>query len=120
MLAFLTAAARDPLLRETTPFVLGVPIGESIEAEQVANHLGENYPGRFQATTQHSTAQNLASSWTQAGYLQGKVRKKRTRPRITPVVLTYAVTLGHLCGLRGKMLLQSTMGSASSTGRPPS
>ena len=31
----------------------------------------------------------------------------RTRPRITPVVLTYAVTLGHLCGLRGKMLLQS-------------
>ena len=32
----------------------------------------------------------------------------RTRPRVTPVVLTYAVTLGHLCGLRGKMLLHST------------
>jgi hypothetical protein len=107
MLAFLAAATRDPLLRETTPFVLGVPIGENIGPEQIANHLGETYPGRFQPTTKHSTAQNLASSWTQAGYLQGKVRKIRTRPRITPVVLTYAVTLSHLCGLRGKMLLQS-------------
>jgi hypothetical protein len=107
MLAFLAAAARDPLLRQTTPFVLGVPIGESLRAEQIGNHLEEIYPGRFQATTRHSTAQNLASSWTQAGYLQGKVRKVRTRPRITPVVLAYAITLGHLCGLRGKMLLQS-------------
>ena len=107
MLAFLTAVARDPLLRGMTPFVLGVPIGEVIGAHEIGSHLGETYPGRFQPTTKHSTAQNLASSWTQAGYLQGKVRKMRTRPRITPVVLTYAVTLGHLCGLRGKMLLQS-------------
>jgi len=108
IVAFLTAAARDPLLREMTPFVLGFPAGASVEAEQVAKQLGENYPGRFQATTQRSAAQNLASSWTQAGYLAGKVHKKRARPRVTPVVLTYAVSLGHLCGLRGKMLLHST------------
>jgi hypothetical protein len=108
MLAFLTAAARDPLLREMTPFVLHFPIGASVEAEQVAKQLGENYPGRFQATTQRSVAQNLASSWTQAGYLKGKVRKKRTLPRLTPVVLTFALSLGFLCGLRGKMLLHST------------
>jgi len=107
MLAFLTAVARDPLLRGITPFVLQVPIGELVGPQEIGIHLGEKYPGRFQATTRHSTAQNLASSWTQAGYLQGKVRKIRTRPRITPVVLTYAVTLGHLCDLRGKMLLQS-------------
>jgi hypothetical protein len=108
MLAFLAAAARDPLLREMTPFVLRFPVRASVEAEEVAKQLGENYPGRFQATTQRSAAQNLASSWTQAGYLQGKIRKKRTRPRVTPVVLTYAVSLGFLCGLRGKMLLHST------------
>jgi hypothetical protein len=107
MLAFLTAAARDPLLREMTPYVLHFPIGASVESEQVAKQLGENYPGRFQATTERSTAKNLASSWTQAGHLQGKVRKKRTRPRVTPVVLTYAVSLGFLCGLRAKMLLHS-------------
>jgi hypothetical protein len=108
MLAFLTAAARDPLLRELTPFVLGFSAGASVEAEQVAKQLAENYPGRFQATTQRSAAQNLASSWTQAGYLEGKVRKKRARPHVSPVVLTYAISLGHLCGIRGKMLLHST------------
>lgn len=108
MLAFLTAAARDPLLREMTPFVERFPIGTIVQAEQVAKQLGETYPARFQATTQRSVAQNLASSWTQAGYLQGKIRKQRTRPRVTPVVLTYAVSLGHLCGLSGKMLLHST------------
>jgi hypothetical protein len=107
MLAFLAAVARDPLLRGMTPFVLGVPIGEVVGPQEIGSRLGETYPGRFQATTKQSTAQNLASSWTQAGYLQGKVRKIRTRPRITPVVLTYAVTLGHLCGLRGKMLVHS-------------
>jgi hypothetical protein len=107
MLAFLMATARDPLLREATPFVLDVPIGQNLGPDPIANHLGETYPGRFQPTTKHSTAQNLASSWAQAGYLQGKVRKIRTRPRITPVALTYAIRLGHLCGLRGKMLLQS-------------
>jgi hypothetical protein len=107
MLAFLAAVACDPLLRAMTPFVLRVPIGEAVGAHEIGNHLGETYPGRFQATTKHSTAQNPASSWTQAGYLQGKVRKKRTRPRVTPVLLTYALTLGHLCGFRGRLLLQS-------------
>ncbi len=80
LLAFLMAAARDPLLRETTPFILSVPSGEKIGPEKIASHLGETYPGRFQATTKHSTAKNLASSWTQAGYLQGKVRKTANAP----------------------------------------
>jgi len=107
VLAFLAAVARDPLLRGMTPFVLGVPIGEVVGAHEIGSHLSEMYPGRFQATTKHSTAQNLASSWTQAGYLSGKVRKVRVWPLVTPAVLTYAVTLGHLCGLRGKMLVHS-------------
>jgi hypothetical protein len=107
MLAFLTAAARDPLLREMTPYLLSVPVGEVVGPEQIGNHLGETYPGRFQETTKHSTAQNLASSWTQAGLLKGKKCKTRSRPRVTPAVLTFAMALGHLCGLRGKLLLQS-------------
>ena len=54
-----------------------------------------------------ATAQRLASTWTQAGHLQGKVRKRRARPRVSPVVLTFAVSLGHLSGLRGTLLFQS-------------
>lgn len=107
MLALLAATARDPLLRESTPFVVAIPMNAAVDTAQVASYLTEKYPARFKPTTLRSTAQNLASSWTQAGFLTGKVNKKRTRPVVTPVVVTYALLLGYLCGTRGKMLLDT-------------
>jgi hypothetical protein len=107
MLAYLAAAARDPLLRDTTPFVVAVPVGAVVDSKDVARHLGEKYSGRFSPATLASTSQNLASSWTQAGYLTGRLNKKRTRPVVTPVLVTYALLLGYLCGTRGKMLLDT-------------
>jgi Putative inner membrane protein (DUF1819) len=108
MLAFLAAAARDPLMRETTPFVQRVTEGEMVTSDQIATHLNEKYPKRFQASTALATAQRLASSWTQAGYVTGRVKKKRSRPLVTPVVAAFAVLLGYLSGLRGKLLLDSS------------
>ena len=107
MLAFLLASARDTLLRDATPFVMGIKLNEIVTADAIGEHLARQYPSRFRPTTLHSTAQNLASSWTQAGYLRGKVKKIRVEPNVTPVVLSYAALLGHLCGLRGKLLLDS-------------
>jgi len=107
MLAFLAAAARDSLVRETTPFLRGIVIGEPVTSEQVAKHLNEKYPSRFKASTALATAQRLASSWAQAGFLRGTAKKKRSRPVVTPVVAAFAVLLGYLCGLRGKRLLES-------------
>jgi len=107
ILACMAAAARDRLLRETTPFVAAVPANAAVNATQIADYLKEKYPARFKPTTLHSTAQNLASSWTQAGYLTGKVNKKRTRPVVTPVAATFALLLGYLCGSRGKMLIDT-------------
>lgn len=107
MLAYLAATARDPLLRETTPFVVGISVGDSVTPAQIARSLSERYPQRFQPSTGLATAQRLASSWMQAGYLIGKVNKKRSRPVVTPVVVTYALLLGYLCGTRGKMLLDT-------------
>jgi hypothetical protein len=107
MLAFLLAAARDTLLRDATPFVVGIKVNEPVTTEMVSQHLGHLYPKRFRPTTLRSTAQNLASSWTQAGYLRGKVKKSRVKATVTPVVTSYAILLGYLCGLRGKMLLDS-------------
>ncbi len=107
LLAYLAAAARDPLLRESTPFVVAIPVGAGVTPTQISQHLSEKYPKRFQASTALATAQRLASSWTQAGYLTGKVNKKRTRPVVKPVVVTFALLLGYLCGSRGKMLLDT-------------
>jgi hypothetical protein len=107
MLAFLLASARDPLLREATPFVVGIKLDEIVTADMIGEHLAHQYPRRFRPTTLHSTAQNLASSWTQAGYLRGKVKKIRVKPSVSPVVVSYAALLGYLCGLRGKLLLDS-------------
>ncbi len=108
MLAFLLAAARDRLLRDCTPSVQALSIEQSVTPGEIAGWLSENHPGRFQPTTLHSTAQNLASSWAQAGYLCGKVAKRRAPPVVTPCVSAYALSLGFLHGLRGQRLLEST------------
>ena len=107
MLALLAAAARDPVLRGMTPYVVTVPVDEVVTTEQIAKLLGEQYPMRFGATTALATAQRLAASWGQAGYLTGKFKKVRSRPVITPVVTTFALLLGYLSGLRGKLLLDT-------------
>jgi hypothetical protein len=106
-LAFLAATTRDPLLRDMTFMVLAIPIGASVTTAEIVDHLKHKYPLRFKPTTLISTAQNLASSWTQAGYLTGKINKKRTRAVVTPVVVTYALIIGYLSGLRGKVLLDT-------------
>ena len=106
MLAYLAATARDSLLRECSEGVLGVHHGQAYDATAIAQALSERYPSRFRPTTLHSTAQNLASSWTQAGYLTGKVAKRRSQPVVTPEVTAFALVLGYLTGLRGKLLLE--------------
>ena len=118
MLALLVAAARDPVLRDVTPFVVSVPMGALVTTEQVAKDLEEKYPKRFGASTATATAQRLATSWGQAGYLTGKFKKTRSRPVVTPVVITFALLLGYLCGLRGKMLLSRHAEAPGGESRP--
>lgn len=107
MLAFLMACWRDPLLRQVTPFVLGIPIGRTLAPAQTVEQLKQTFPQRFGEKTTASISQNLASTWTQAGYLAGKVKKTRARAHVTPVVATFALYLGYLRGGRGELLLES-------------
>lgn len=106
MLAFLVAVARDPLLREATPWLLEVADKQTVTPANIAERLTQQYPRRFTGSTLLATAQRLTSTWAQAGYLCGKVKKRRSRPVVTPVVTAYALVLGYLCGLRGKLLLE--------------
>jgi hypothetical protein len=64
-------------------------------------------PSRFRPSTLIATAQRLASSWAQAGYLRGKQTKRWVHPHVNPIVTAFALLLGYLCGLRGARLFES-------------
>lgn len=107
VLAALCAYSRDPLLRATAPFVLGFQEGATVTREAMEEFIDAQEPGRFSKATLKSTAQNINSSWTQAGHLAGRVRKVRARAVATPGTVSLALLLGYVSGLRGESLLKS-------------
>ena len=107
LLALLCATARDPVLRATARGVLETPEGDPAGADAFSDRVAETYPGRYNGTTLASIGRNAASSWTQAGHLQGKRDKVRGRPRCFPEDTAYALLLGHLCGARGQGLFDT-------------
>ena len=107
LLAALCAYARDPLLRATAPFALGFQEGATVTREAMEEFIDALEPGRFSKATLKSTAQNINSSWTQAGHLAGRVRKVRASAVATPGTVSLALLLGYVSGLRGESLLKS-------------
>jgi hypothetical protein len=107
LLALLCAYARDPILRSTAPFILKFPEGATITREAMEEYIDENEPGRFSASTLKSTAQNVNSTWTKSGHLEGHVRKIRAHAHPTEGSVSYAMLLGYLTGVRGSELLQT-------------
>jgi hypothetical protein len=107
MIALLCASARDPLLRATADYVLGAPVGTLVTPQDLALQVSEAFPGRYRDLTAHHIGQNTGSSWNQAGYLEGRVRKYRTRPSPTAMALAFALFLGHLEGRLGPALFDT-------------
>lgn len=107
MLALLCAQARDALLRRSATKVLETKPAETLTTDDFVNFFDRELPGRFSESMTRSLAQNVASSWAQAGFFKGKVSKVRIRPVVTPAVAAYALALGYLCGLHGQLLLES-------------
>lgn len=107
LIACLCACARDPLLRISAPFVLKWTDGEIFSREALEKHLEMKYPERFSQATLTSTAQNLASTWTQTGHLSGRVKKIRSRATATAGSTAYALFLGFLTGERGESLFKT-------------
>lgn len=106
-IALLCAYARDPLLRESAPFVLKLTAGQVFSREALEEHLEKMYPGRFSKATLTSTTQNLASSWTQSGHLTGRVKKIRSQAPAVAGATAYALLLGFLVGERGESLFKT-------------
>ena len=101
MLAFLAAAARDPLLREMTPFVLDIAARASVVAPTaIAKHLKRQYPQPVPGldAAGHGAAAGLI---VDAGGLPERQGHEAAQPgRVTPGHAAFALLLGYLCGLR--------------------
>ena len=106
-LALICALARDPSFRDGAPAVLDATIGEKVRWPAIAACFEALNPGRLGDRMAKSLAQNVASSWTQAGFLKGAIRKERVRPMATPVTAAYAALIASMCGFGGARLLAS-------------
>lgn len=107
LLAFLTALARDPLLRVTSATILQIKIGEELMRQKLKDTLRQSVENRLNEGTLNTTVRNISSSWTQSGHLKGRVRKIRQRVSPSPIVTTYALFLGYILGDRGNSLFSN-------------
>lgn len=101
------ALSKDYLLSESIPVVLSTPIGEKVPIGKLEANIEALHPGRFSDNTRRSIAQNIASSWKQAGYITGKVKNIRTQAHPGYLVVTLALLLSYLNGDRGDFILKS-------------
>jgi hypothetical protein len=106
LLALLTALARDPMLRAGAAAVLDASPGERVRWPTIAATFEAANPARISEKMAKSLAQNAASSWTQAGFLKGAVRKERVRAIPSPTVAAFSALLASLCGFGGQRLLE--------------
>jgi hypothetical protein len=107
LLAALCAMARDPLFRATASVTTSSGIGDVLSKGVFTAEISACFPGRYSPGVQARIGRNIASSWTQSGHFSGRLSKRRTRARVGPASLAYAMYLGHLTGLSGKRLLDT-------------
>jgi hypothetical protein len=107
LLAIQLAYARDPILRACSPFLLSPVIGQQITSQDTEQLLARLYPDRFTSASCRSFAQNVNGTWTQAGFLRGKVSKTRVQPDVSWVNVAFALFMAFLQGYQAKMMLVS-------------
>lgn len=126
LIALLGALARDPLLRATAGAVLPLPVGSELSRGALCDSLlaaagdvgradalaAPAAPARFNPAILDKVARNAASSWAQAGHVEGRVRKIRRRVRPTPGSAALALWLGSRQGLAGDYLLSTLWAAA--------
>lgn len=105
--AMLCALARDPLLRAAAPSVLALTAGAELIRSELLAALRACVGARLNDAVLDKVARNVASSWSQSGHLEGRVRKLRCRVRPTPGPVAFALWLGAIEGLVGEQLLAS-------------
>ena len=107
ILALIYAIGQDYLLAESIPVVLNTKLGEKVTIENMEENIESFYPGKYSDNTRRSMAQNIASSWKQAGFITGKMKNIRTQPNISYNIIAFAFFMAYLSELRGDYILKS-------------
>lgn len=100
-LAFQVAWARDPLLRSTTPAVLGASEGAVVEPATLSEAIHAAFGEQYSQLNRDKIARNAASSWTQSGHLVGRTKKTRRRIQPSASAEALALFLGDASGYHG-------------------
>jgi hypothetical protein len=104
LIAFVYAITQDDLLAESIQVLQSVKPGEKATIELFEEVIEKYHPNQYSANTRRSMAQNIASSWKQAGFIVGKVKNIRTQPEITYRVACFAFLLAYINGDRGDFI----------------
>lgn len=104
LIAFLYAVNQDDLLAESIEVLQQVKSGEKATIELFEEVIEKYHPNQYSENTRRSMAQNMASSWKQAGFIEGKVKNIRTEAEITYRVACFAFLLAYLKGDRGDFI----------------
>lgn len=110
LLAMLCTFCRDPQLRHSFDLISVLVAGETLPRVRMEGHLEEGFPGTFSESMKKSLAQNVNTTWTVSGHLEGRSKKVRSYPATGWAASTYAMFLGYLLDLRGEILLGSVFG----------
>lgn len=105
--AMICSYGRDTQLRHSFKLISTLRPGEILKRIRMEEFLEEGFPSRFSAAMKRSLAQNVNTTWTYSGHLEGRAVKKRSIPTPRPASTAYAMFAGFLLGLRSQLLLNS-------------
>ncbi|HOX74816.1 MAG TPA: hypothetical protein PLX41_05930 [Bacteroidales bacterium] len=108
MMAFIYAINHDDLLAESIDVLKKTMVGEKAAIELFESNIESCHPNQYSPNTKKSLAQNIASSWKQAGFIEGKVKNIRVTPEINFRIACLAFLLGYLKGDRSDFIWSST------------
>lgn len=109
LLAGLCALATDTVFRATAQQIASTTTGELVAAADFAEAVEASFPAVYATSTMSTITAKAYASWQQTGHLgrASKGVKRRIRASCEPAAVAYALMLGFLQGIRGKLLFET-------------
>lgn len=107
LLVLIYAVNHDNLLAESIEVLSKTRIEEKVPKEFFEENIEKFHPNNYSVVTKRSIAKNLASSWKQAGFIEGKVKNIRQQPDINYTVAAFAFLIAYLKGESGDYIWES-------------